>query len=318
MFDWIADPAGWAALVTLSAMEIVLGIDNVVFISVLVAKLPAAQAERARQVGLAMALVFRVLLLFALTSIMKLTAPVVTIAGQGISWRDIILLAGGLFPHRQGDARSITAGRPGERRPTRRAPWRGHRQIALIDLVFSVDSIVGHRHGQQYRHQIVAVIIAMVVMYVARASSGASSWPTPPPRCWRWLPHPHRRVVVRRGLGVHVPRGYIYFAMAFAAAVGSIRGAARASAASASVSGGDAHRARGAPLWWCVAPGRGCRHGLANDGDGCDRDRELREALCATGRPGTPAWKRQGGAVRLCTQRRAPGQLPDRQGRRKK
>ena len=97
MLAWVADPAAWAALVSLTAMEVVLGIDNVVFISVLVSRLPAKTARRARQIGLALALVFRIALLSLLTWLIGLTEPVLTLAGQGFSWRDIVLGSGGLF-----------------------------------------------------------------------------------------------------------------------------------------------------------------------------------------------------------------------------
>ena len=97
MLALLSDPNAWAALVTLTALEIVLGIDNVVFISVLVARLPETQAKRARQVGLSLALVFRIALLFALTALVKLRYSVVTVLGNEISWHDIILIGGGLF-----------------------------------------------------------------------------------------------------------------------------------------------------------------------------------------------------------------------------
>src|SRR2546423_996791 len=96
-FDWITDPAVWASLVTLTVMEIVLGIDNIVFISVIVGKLPKENAKQARQLGLAMALVFRIALLLTLFWLIGLTAPLFTIAGQDFSWRDLVLLAGGAF-----------------------------------------------------------------------------------------------------------------------------------------------------------------------------------------------------------------------------
>src|SRR6476619_3338995 len=97
MIDLLADPNAWAALVALSALEIVLGIDNVIFISVMVSRCSPAQARRARQIGLALAFIFRIVLLFTLTWMMRLTAPIVTVYGMGISGRDIILIGGGLF-----------------------------------------------------------------------------------------------------------------------------------------------------------------------------------------------------------------------------
>ena len=130
MFDWIADPAIWASLVTLTAMEIVLGIDNIVFISVIVGKLPPEQAKRARQIGLALALVFRVILLFSLFWLTHLEAAVFTLFGEPFSWRDLVLIAGGLFliykathrdpPGRRGRAR--TRSRPGRRSMPASAP----------------------------------------------------------------------------------------------------------------------------------------------------------------------------------------------------
>src|SRR5688572_27244911 len=97
MLDLLFDPHAWAALVALTTLEIVLGIDNIIFISVMVSRLPEAHAKRARQIGLALAFVFRILLLFTLTWLMRLTAPLFTVLGTGISWRDIILIGGGAF-----------------------------------------------------------------------------------------------------------------------------------------------------------------------------------------------------------------------------
>jgi predicted tellurium resistance membrane protein TerC len=123
MIDLLLDPNAWAALAALSVLEVVLGIDNVIFISVMVSRLPEAQAKRARQIGIAMAFVFRIILLFALTWMMRLTAPIVTVFGFGISGRDIILIGGGLFLiakatheiHAEIEAR----GRAGQRRSRR-------------------------------------------------------------------------------------------------------------------------------------------------------------------------------------------------------
>src|SRR3954452_11691125 len=97
MLELLTDPSAWAALVTLTALEIVLGIDNIVFISVLVSRCSPRDAKRARQIGVSLALIFRVILLFGLTWLMRLTCPVVSLLGQGFSWRGIILIAGGLF-----------------------------------------------------------------------------------------------------------------------------------------------------------------------------------------------------------------------------
>ncbi|MBX3537876.1 MAG: TerC family protein [Chelatococcus sp.] len=227
MFAWMSDPSGWAALVTLSAMEIVLGIDNVVFISVLVSRLPTAQAERARRIGLLLALVFRVLLLFTLTLILTLTQPVFTVFGHGVSWRDIILLAGGLFliakaTHEihaeiEGDENDNDAAVPG-------GMGMAILQIAIIDLVFSVDSIVtAIGMAQDISIMVTAVVISMAVMYVAAgAVSGfISRHPTTKMLALSFLILIGVSLVADGG-GLHVPRGYIYAAMAFAAAVEAI------------------------------------------------------------------------------------------------
>src|SRR6185436_1733302 len=145
-FDWIADPAVWASLVTLTAMEIVLGIDNIVFISVIVGKLPPENANRARQIGLAMALVFRIALLFTLFWLIGLTAPVFALGGHDFSWRDLVLLAGGAFLVYKA-TREIHTDVEGDHGEGAAAGARASfgmvvAQIAVIDLVFSIDSIV--------------------------------------------------------------------------------------------------------------------------------------------------------------------------------
>lgn len=225
MFDWIANPAGWAALLTLSAMEIVLGIDNVVFISVLVAKLPPEQAERARRIGLILALVFRVMLLFALTSIMKLTEPVFTVLNQPISWRDIILIGGGLFliVKATHEIHSEIEGDHGEQagKAAPRMFMAAIVQIAIIDLVFSIDSIVtAIGMADDLTIMIIAVVIAMAVMYLAAGVVGRfiTAHPTTKMLALSFLILIGVSLVAEGG-GFHLPRGYIYSSMAFAAAV---------------------------------------------------------------------------------------------------
>src|SRR2546425_8246820 len=142
----LTDPNAWAALVTLTALEIVLGIDNLVFISVLTARLEADQARRARQVGLSLAFIFRVVMLFGLTWLMGLTAPLVTVFKMGISWRDIILIGGGLFLiakatheiHGEVEARHEE---PAVSTAAQAFAWIIV-QLVVIDLVFSLDSII--------------------------------------------------------------------------------------------------------------------------------------------------------------------------------
>ncbi|MDQ0392838.1 TerC family protein [Labrys monachus] len=228
MIQLLTDPQAWAALVTLTAMEIILGIDNVVFISVLVSKLPADEARRARSTGLLLALVFRIALLFCLTWLIGLTDPVLTVYGLGLSWRDLILIAGGLFllfkaTH---EIHNEFEHDDGEPEPARMgAAFTGViLQVAVIDIVFSVDSIVtAIGMAQQLPIMIAAVVMAMIFMYAASGPIGGFIHR-----------HPTTKVLalaflmligvslVADGVGMHIPRGYIYFAMAFAAGVETI------------------------------------------------------------------------------------------------
>ncbi|TAK50146.1 MAG: TerC family protein [Xanthobacteraceae bacterium] len=225
MIALLSSPEAWAALLTLTALEIILGIDNVIFIAVLVSGVPPRQARRARQIGLFLALIFRVILLSLLVWIIGLTAPVVTVAGVAFSWRDVILIAGGLFLiakatheiHGEVEARESEEGGP---RHERAFGW-VILQITIIDLVFSLDSIItAIGMAQQLEIMIAAVVIAMVMMY---ASSG--------PVARFVTTHPTTKMLalaflvligvalVADGFQFHIPRGYIYFAIAFAAAV---------------------------------------------------------------------------------------------------
>lgn len=231
MFDIFATPEAWAALVTLTAMEIILGIDNIVFISVLVSRLPEPMATRARQIGLALALGFRVLFLLMLTWLMGLTEPVFTI-GKAFSWRDLILMAGGAFllvkatmeihaaiegPHEEAGGRVVE-----------RAFMAAVAQIIMIDLVFSVDSIVtAIGMAEDIAIMVIAVILAMIVMYVASGpiSHFISQHPTTKMLALAFLLL-IGVALVADGLGFHIPRGYIYSAMAFAAGVEAINIAA--------------------------------------------------------------------------------------------
>jgi predicted tellurium resistance membrane protein TerC len=212
--------------VALSAMEIVLGIDNIVFISVIVGKLPPQQAKRARQIGLLLALVFRVILLFSLFWLTHLEAAVFTLFGEPFSWRDLVLIAGGLFLiykatveiHQdvEGGPHKVSAG------PKVYASFGAIvSQIAVIDMVFSIDSILtAIGMAEHIEVMIAAVIIAIAVMYVA---SG--------PVAGFIERHPTTRMLalsfllmiglalVADGVGFHIPRGYLYAAMGFSAIV---------------------------------------------------------------------------------------------------
>jgi predicted tellurium resistance membrane protein TerC len=219
-------PEAWAALLTLTALEIVLGIDNVIFLSVMVSRIPPAQAKRARQIGLALALVFRILLLSLLVWLIGLTQDVFAVAGIGFSWRDIILIGGGLFLIAKATHEihaEVEAGDEGEGGTAAKAGaffW-VIVQIIIIDLVFSLDSIItAIGMAQELQIMIAAVVIACIIMYV---SSG--------PVAKFVAEHPTTKMLalaflvligvalVADGFKFHIPRGYIYFAIAFSALV---------------------------------------------------------------------------------------------------
>jgi predicted tellurium resistance membrane protein TerC len=218
-------PEAWAALLTLTALEIVLGIDNMIFLSVIVARIPPPQARRARQIGLALALVFRILLLSLLVWLIGLTRAVLTLGGMAFSWRDLILIGGGLFliakATHEIHAEVETRDRDKDDAPRRGAFGWVIVQIIAIDLVFSLDSIItAIGMAQDLQIMIAAVVIACVIMYV---SSG--------PVARFVAEHPTTKMLalaflvligvalVADGFKFHIPRGYIYFAIAFSAAV---------------------------------------------------------------------------------------------------
>jgi predicted tellurium resistance membrane protein TerC len=225
MIELLTSPEAWAALVTLTALEIVLGIDNVIFLSVLVARLPEDQAKRARQIGLALALIFRIALLSILFWLIGLTKPVFTIAGQAFSWRDIILIGGGLFLIAKAthEIHAEIEGQDAEEESTgsRNAFAWVIVQIIIIDLVFSLDSIItAIGMAEQIEVMVAAVIIACAVMYVASGpvSAFVAEHPTTKMLALAFLVL-IGMALVADGFEVHIPRGYIYFAMAFAALV---------------------------------------------------------------------------------------------------
>lgn len=229
MLDWIFEPAIWASLVALTAMEIVLGIDNVVFISVIVSRLPRRQRERIRQIGLLLALLFRVVMLFAITWLIGLTAPLFTLFGNMVSWRDVILIAGGLFlivkatREIHENIEGVTHGLASKSAAVGTF-WSFIIQIALIDLVFSVDSIItAIGMAEHVEVMIAAVIISMIVMYIASGpvSDFIERHPTTKMLALSFL-FLIGAALVADGLDFHIPRGYIYFAMGFAAIVESM------------------------------------------------------------------------------------------------
>jgi len=225
MLELLFDPNAWAALVTLTALEIVLGIDNVVFISILVSRCSPDKARQARQIGLSLALIFRVLMLFGLTWLMKLTHPLVAVFGMDISWRDAILIGGGLFliakaTHEiHGEVEGGEAGAEG--RVLTQSFALVVVQLVAIDIVFSLDSIItAIGMAQDIEIMIAAVVIAMIVMYLASApvSGFIAEHPTTKMLALAFLLL-IGMALVADGFDFHIPRGYIYFAMAFAGAV---------------------------------------------------------------------------------------------------
>jgi predicted tellurium resistance membrane protein TerC len=224
--EWLFDPQVWLALITLTALEIVLGIDNIIFISIQAGKLPPVQQEKARLLGLGLAMFIRVGLLFSLTWLMGLTAPLFTVMGQEITGRDLILISGGLFliwkstmeihEKLEGPEESVAAG--GGATVSFGAIIV---QILLLDIVFSLDSIItAIGMASQLAVMVAAVVIAVVFMMLF---SGAISGFVER--------HPTIKILalsfllligvalIGDGLEMHIPKGYIYFAMAFSVAV---------------------------------------------------------------------------------------------------
>ena len=217
--------SGWAALVTLTTLEIVLGIDNLVFISVLTARLGRADAKKARAIGLSLAFLFRIVLLASLSFIMTLTTPILTVGPQAFSWRDAILIGGGLFLiakgtheiHSEVEADDDETSAAGNRRNLLAVIA----QLVVIDLVFSVDSIVtAIGLADDLEVMVAAVSIAMIVMYFAAGPVGAfiAAHPTTKMLALSFLLL-IGLALLADGFHFHIPRGYIYFAMAFATVV---------------------------------------------------------------------------------------------------
>jgi len=218
--EWLSDPEAWIALLTLTILEVVLGLDNVIFISILSGKLPAHQQKKARSIGLAMAMVMRVLLLLSLAWIIKLTKPLFTIIGQEISGRDLILLGGGLFllfkaTHEIHDKLEGEEGDAVKRIvPSLMAVII---QISLLDIVFSLDSVItAVGMAKDLGVMIAAVIIAVVIMLVSAGTIGAfvNRHPTVKMLALSFLLLIGMSLIAE-GLDFHIPKGYVYFAMAF-------------------------------------------------------------------------------------------------------
>lgn len=220
----LTDPQLWASLLTLTALEIVLGIDNIIFISIVVARLPKERQARARVIGLAAALVFRILLLASLVWIVGLTKPIVDIWGFALSWRDIILFGGGLFLLYKGtwEIHDAVEGADEEDAGARVLTFGAAiAQIMLLDVIFSLDSIITAIGMTQFLPVMVAaVVIAIIVMMVASGpvSGFIQEHPTTKMLALSFLLLVGVALIAD-GLHFHIPRGYLYFAIAFSAMV---------------------------------------------------------------------------------------------------
>ena len=227
--DWLTDPQAWLALLTLTALEIVLGIDNIIFISILTGKLPEHQREKAQKIGLSLAMITRILLLFSLAWIMKLTAPFFFIFNHGVSGRDLILIVGGLFllakstmeihDKLEGEEHHADGGKAAVSFNSVLI------QIMFLDIIFSLDSVItAVGMARQLGVMVTAVVISVGIMMFFASTVG------------RFVDrHPTVKVLalsfllmigvalIADGLSFHIPKGYIYFAMAFSVFVEMIK-----------------------------------------------------------------------------------------------
>jgi predicted tellurium resistance membrane protein TerC len=222
--EWLSDPQAWVAFATLTLLEIVLGIDNVIFISILSSRLPKQQQQRARTLGLALAMLSRIALLFSLTWITRLTAPLFAVLGQEISGRDLVLLLGGLFLLAK-STHEIHAKLEGESggASARVAPSMRSVliQIMLLDIVFSLDSVItAVGMVDQLAVMVAAVMVAVgFMMFFARSISDfVDRHPTIKMLALSFLIL-IGVALIAEGLDQHIPKGYIYFAMAFSVGV---------------------------------------------------------------------------------------------------
>jgi len=223
--EWLASPEAWIALSTLIALEIVLGIDNIIFISILVARLPVEQRDRARKLGIGLAMLSRLLLLFALSWVMGLTTDLFTVMGEGISGRDLILVGGGLFLllkstheiHNSFEIDEEAAG-AGVAVATFGSVLA---QIAVLDIVFSLDSVItAVGMVDHISIMVIAVVVSVLVMLLASKSIAefVDANPTIKMLALAFLIL-IGVTLIAEGFDVHVPKGYIYFAMAFSVSV---------------------------------------------------------------------------------------------------
>ncbi|MEF3168593.1 MAG: TerC family protein [Deltaproteobacteria bacterium] len=222
--DWILNPESWIAIVTLTALEIVLGIDNIVFISILSGKLPEEKRGKARSMGLFLAMFTRIALLLSLVWVMHLTAPLFTVMGHGFSGRDLILFGGGLFLIAKStlEIHEKLEGAEGHANPTAAASFLGIIvQIALLDIIFSLDSVIT-AVGMAKRVEIMIAAIVIAVGFMLVASRAVSAFVERHPTV-KMLALSFLFLIgvslMGEGLHFHIPKGYIYSAMAFSVCV---------------------------------------------------------------------------------------------------
>jgi predicted tellurium resistance membrane protein TerC len=222
--DWLTSPEAWVALATLTILEIILGIDNIVFISVLVGRLHASVRQRARLIGLGLAMLMRILLLLVISWIMQLNQTLFSILGNEVSGRDLILIGGGLFLLAKAtlEIHDSVEGTASDSHSIGQATLGGVLvQIALIDLVFSLDSVItAVGMADELMVMVLAIVIAILVMMVSAKAIGefVDQHPTVKMLALSFLVL-IGIALVAEGIDMHIPKGYIYFAMAFSVGV---------------------------------------------------------------------------------------------------
>ncbi len=222
--EWLTNPEAWIALLTLTALEIVLGIDNIIFISILVNRLPERQRARARFLGLGLAMLTRIALLLSITWVMRLTMPFFTIMGRDVSGRDLVLIGGGLFLLWK-STMEIHESLEGENEQGRTGKAAGFIatlvQIAVLDVIFSLDSVItAVGLAKDVMVMVLAIIAAVVVMMFSSRGIGefVDRHPTIKVLALSFLVM-IGVTLIAEGFGLHIPKGYIYFAMAFSVTV---------------------------------------------------------------------------------------------------
>jgi predicted tellurium resistance membrane protein TerC len=222
--EFLLDPNVWIAFITLTALEIVLGIDNIIFISILVGRLPKRVRQKARLIGLSLAMFMRIALLLSLVWIMKLTAPLFAVFGNDLSGRDLILIGGGLFLFAKSTLEIHDQLERAEQRRSRPAAAGFYSiiaQIAVIDIVFSLDSVItAVGLVDQVEVMVAAIVLAVLVMMVSARAIGefVDQHPTIKMLALSFLIM-IGVALVAEGFELHIPKGYLYFAMAFSVGV---------------------------------------------------------------------------------------------------